>query len=192
MSKSLKIREVDRFPGQVTCLAHVANANKIVKQKLTERQLEMFKRTVFGRFLDIELVFNNPLIHHMLLREVKNSGMNSISFFVRGKVVIFSKDEFLLITCLWRSPTRVRWSEESSHELFTRYFGSQLTSDAFHLHLLEEEYKELVFENDDDAVKITLVYYTEVAMMGKNKQKNAIDRTLFDDVEDIDYYNNLD
>ncbi|XP_038887081.1 uncharacterized protein LOC120077257 [Benincasa hispida] len=134
MSKSLKIREVDRFLGQVTCLAHVANANKIGKQKLTGRQLEMFKKTVFGRFLDIELVFNSPLIHHMLLREVKKSGMDSISFFVRGKVVTFSKDDFLLIT----------------------------------------------------------VYYTEVAMMGKNKQKNVVDRTLFDDVEDIDHYNNLD
>ncbi|XP_038882418.1 uncharacterized protein LOC120073687 [Benincasa hispida] len=170
MSKSLKIREVDRFPGQVTCLAHVANANKIVKQKLT----------------------GSPLIHHMLLREVKNSGMDSISFFVRGKVVTFSKDEFLLITGLWRSPTRVGRSEKSSHELFTKYFGSRLASDAFHLHLLEKEFKELVFENDDDVVKITLVYYTEVAMMGKTNQKNVMDRTLFDDIEDIDYYNSLD
>ncbi|XP_038882313.1 uncharacterized protein LOC120073554 [Benincasa hispida] len=184
MLKSLKICEVDRFLGQVTCLANVANANKIVKQKLTKRQLKMFKRTVFGRFLDIELVFNSPLIHHMLLREVWNLGMDSISFFVRGKVVIFSKDEFLLITGLWRSSTRVGRSEESSHELFIKYFGSQLASDAFHLHLLEEEYKELVFENDEDVVKITL-YYTEVAMMGKNKQKNVVDHTLFDDVEDI-------
>ncbi|XP_038885808.1 uncharacterized protein LOC120076102 [Benincasa hispida] len=192
MSKSLKIHVVDRFSRQVTYLAHVANANKIVKQKLTERQLEMFKRTVFGRFIDIELVFNSPLIHHILLSEVKNSGMDSISFFVRGKVITFSKDGFLLITGLWQSPTRVGWSEESSHELFTRYFGSRLTSDAFHLHLLKEEYKELVFENDDDAVKITLIYYIKVAMMGKNKQKNVVDRTIFDDVEDIDYYNNLD
>ncbi|XP_038896702.1 uncharacterized protein LOC120084963 [Benincasa hispida] len=188
MSKSLKIREVDRFLGQVTCMAHVANANKIVKQKLTERQLEMFKRTVFGRFLDIELVFNSPLIHHMLLREVKNSGMDSISFFVRGKVVTFSKDDFFVDHWF----VRVGRSEKSSHELFIKCFGSRLTSDAFHLHLLQEEYKELVFENDEDAVKITLAYYTKVAMMGKNKQKNAMDHTLFDDVEDIDYYNSLD
>ncbi|XP_038902406.1 uncharacterized protein LOC120089046 [Benincasa hispida] len=152
----------------------------------------MYKRTVFGRFLDIELVFNSPLIHHMLLREVKNSGMDSISFFVRRKVITFSKDDFLLITGLWRSPTRVGRNKKSSHELFTKYFGSQLASNVFHLHLLEEEYKELVFENDDDALKITLVYYIKVAMMGKNKQKNVVDRTLFDDVEDIDYYNPFD
>ncbi|XP_038896598.1 uncharacterized protein LOC120084856 [Benincasa hispida] len=183
MSKSLKIHEVDRFSGQVTCLAHVANANKIVKQKLTGRQLEMFKKTVFGPFLDIELVFNNPLIHHMLLRELKKPGIDSISFFVRGKIITFSNDDFLLITGLWRSHTRVRRSEESSQELFTRYFCNRSTSDAFHLNLLEEEYKKLAFENDDDAVKITVVYYIEVAMMDKNKQKNVVDRILFDDLK---------
>ncbi|XP_038885931.1 uncharacterized protein LOC120076239 [Benincasa hispida] len=127
----------------------------------------------------------------MLLREVKKHGVNSISFFVRGKVVTFSRDDFLLITGLWRSPTRVVRSEESSQELATRYFGNQSTSNTFHLNLLEEEYKNLVFENDDDVVKITLIYYTKVAMMGKNKQKSVDDRTLFEDVEDIDYYNNL-
>ncbi|XP_038891634.1 uncharacterized protein LOC120081026 [Benincasa hispida] len=152
----------------------------------------MFKKTVFGRFVDIELGFNIPLIHHMLLREVKKSGVDSISFFFRGKVVTFSKDDFLLITGLWRFPTQVVRSEKSSQELFTRYFGNRSILDAFHLNLLEEEYKKLVFENDNDAVKITLVYYTEVAMIGKNKQKNVVDGTLFDDVEDIDYYNNLD
>ncbi|XP_038875066.1 uncharacterized protein LOC120067593 [Benincasa hispida] len=192
MSKALKIREADRFPGKVMSLAHVANANKIVNEKLTKRQLKMFKRIAFGRFVDIELVFNNPLIHHMLLREVKKQGANSISFFIRGKVVTIFKEDFLLITGLWQSPTLVVRSEESSQELATRYFGNRLTSDTFHPNLLKEEYKNLVFENDDDVVKITLVYYTEIAMMGKNKQKSVVDRTLFEDVEDIYYYNSLD
>ncbi|XP_038874922.1 uncharacterized protein LOC120067433 [Benincasa hispida] len=132
MATHFRIPEADRFLSQVTSLAHIANANKIVKEKLTPRQLDMFKRTVFGRFgkivkekltprqldmfkrtvfgrfVDVDMVFNSPVIHHMLLRE------------------------------------------------------------------------------------ITVVYYIKVSMMGKNKQKNAVDLKCFKDVQTLDYYNSLD
>ncbi|CAK9308551.1 unnamed protein product [Citrullus colocynthis] len=60
-------------------------------------------------------------------------------------------------------PTRLDLDEESSEDLETKYFGNRSASDSFHVNLLEEEYKKLVFENDLDAVKITLVYYTETS-----------------------------
>lgn len=33
----------------------------------------------------------------------------------------------------------------------------------------EEIYKALLFETDEDAVKVSFMYYTEVAIMGKDK-----------------------
>ncbi|XP_038880465.1 uncharacterized protein LOC120072125 [Benincasa hispida] len=182
---------VDRFSGQVTSLAHIVNTNKIVKEKLTPRQLEMFKKTVFGRFVYVAIVFNNPIIHHMLLREVKSTRADSISFSVGKKFITFSNDDFLLITSLWQSPTRVDQNESSSYELAIKYFSNRVTKDILHVRLLEEKY-ELEFENDEDVMKITLVYYKEVAMMGKNKQKNAMDLKRFKDVQNIEYYNSLD
>ncbi|XP_038887205.1 uncharacterized protein LOC120077392 [Benincasa hispida] len=137
-------------------LGHTANVNKTVKEMLTPRQLEMFKRTVFGRFVDIDMVFNSLIIHHMLLREVKSTRMDSISFSVGGN-----------------------------------YFGNRVTKDTLQVRLLEEIYKKLEFENDEDAVKITLVYYMKVAMMGKNKQKNPMDLKRFKDIKNIEYYNSL-
>ncbi|XP_038902309.1 uncharacterized protein LOC120088943 [Benincasa hispida] len=148
---------VDQFLSQVMSLAYITNAKKIVKEKFTPRQLEMFKRTVFGRFVDVDMVFNSPIIHHMLLREVKRTRSDSISFSVCGK-----------------------------------YLGNRVTKDTLHVRLLEEKYKELEFENDEVAMKITLVYHTEVAMMGKNKQKSAVDLKRFKDVQNIKYYNSLD
>ena len=59
MSTTFKIREADCFPGQVTSLAHIANVNKIVKEKVTPRQLEMFKRTLFGHFV-------NKFLQHLI------------------------------------------------------------------------------------------------------------------------------
>lgn len=75
-----------------------------------------------------------------------------------------------------------------------KYFGNQSTMTSFHIDSLEEKYKTLEFENDDDVGKITLVYiyYINIAMMGKNKQKGAVEIQLFKDVEDIEYFNILD
>ncbi|XP_038889074.1 uncharacterized protein LOC120078848 [Benincasa hispida] len=157
MSTHFRIPVVDRFPSQVTSLAHIANANKTVKEKLIPRQLEMFKRIVFERFEDVDMVFNNQIIHHMLLREVKRTRADSISFSVGGNIVTFSNDDFLSMTGLWRSPMRVDRYEQSSYELAIKYFVNRVTKDTLHLRLLEEKYKELEFENDGDAVKITLV-----------------------------------
>lgn len=82
--------------------------------------------------------------------------------------------------------------EEFLEDRETKNFGNRSRSDLFHIDFLEEEYQKLEFENDDDVVKIILVYYTKVAMVGKNKKKSAMDRRRFEKVEDLEYYNDLD
>ena len=42
-----------------------------IKNKLTPKQLHMFKKKNFDHFLDVKLVFNGPLYHYILLREVE-------------------------------------------------------------------------------------------------------------------------
>lgn len=101
MATGWKISEGDHFPGQVTSLAHIGTVNKIVKDKLSPKQLEMLKRTIFRRFVDIDLVFNTPLS------------------------TTFSKDEFLLTTDLWLPLTGVVWNEKASEELERKYFSNR-------------------------------------------------------------------
>lgn len=47
-----------------------------------------------------------------------------------------------------------------SLELSIKYLGKQSTKVSFHISSWKEKYKDLEFENNDNVVKITLVYYT--------------------------------
>lgn len=64
----------------------------------------MFKKMVFGQIVDINIVFNSHLVHHILLREVEGSRDELMRFDINGANVKFSKKEFLLVTKLWWSP----------------------------------------------------------------------------------------
>lgn len=54
------------------------------------------------------------------------------------------------------------------------------------------QYKEVVFTNDDDAVKVTLIYDTEFVMMDKNKVKSNANYDLFGEAEDLNDLNSMD
>ncbi|XP_038887239.1 uncharacterized protein LOC120077431 [Benincasa hispida] len=160
MARQFKIPPHDRFPYQITNLSsHIGMTNKIVKEKLTLTQLVLFKKTVFGRFVDVDIIFNSPLVHYIILRESPN-------------------------------PVVVRRAE-GTKSLYNRYLGKDFAGD-IHIGTLETMYKEMEFDNDRDAVKMTLIYYTELAMMGREKMKTNVDKILLIDVEDLDYFNSMD
>ena len=145
MARKFKIAPQDRFSGQATSLSsHIGITNKIVKEKLIATQLYLFKKTVFGRFVEIDIIFNNPLVHHILLREVhdQNSNVESMYFNLSGHTVKFSKDEFLLVTGIWRSLVIVPRTAEVTSALRTKYFHN-LRGTEIHLIAFEEHYKGL-------------------------------------------------
>ncbi|XP_038885907.1 uncharacterized protein LOC120076213 [Benincasa hispida] len=179
MARQFKIPPHDRFLGQATSISfHIGTTNKIVKEKLTPTKLALFRKMVFGRFVDMDIIFNSPLVHYILLREVEDDRKDAMTFNLNGMVVTFTKEDFLLVTGLWRS-------------LHSRCFKNDFVGD-IHIDTLETVYKEMEFENDMDAMKMTLVYYTELGMMGREKTKANVDKTLLIDVEDLDYFNSLD
>ncbi|XP_022154873.1 uncharacterized protein LOC111022026 [Momordica charantia] len=163
MDHQLRIKENDRFSAQATSMSHLSNVNRLIKDKLTADQLDMFRRrTIFGRFVDLEMMFCSGVVHHFLSREVVGSSDDSMSFLIGGNVLTFSKDQFMLITGLWRLPEFV------------------------------EVYKQTDFEDDEDAVKVTLILYTELVMMVKSKSKSKVDIDLYNQVDDLNYFNHLD
>ncbi|KAA0062375.1 Ulp1-like peptidase [Cucumis melo var. makuwa] len=54
----------------------------------------MFRKTIFGNFLDVKLVFNEPLYHFILLREVEEGRENTNSFKLLGEKVSFRREDF--------------------------------------------------------------------------------------------------
>lgn len=77
--------------------------NKLIKQKFTPTQLHIFKkRTIFGHFVDLDLVVCSALVYYFLLREVADNMEDAMSFNIGNTIVTFSKIEFLLITGFWQ------------------------------------------------------------------------------------------
>lgn len=111
-----------------------------------------------------------------------------MSFNIRGTIVTFSKVEFLLMTGFWSSINVVDRSTTEGNRLWDRYFPTRGRLTIFYL---EKEYPKLEFDNDDDGVKVSLVYYTESTMMGKDKHM-SVDLSLFVNVNDVRHFNSMD
>ncbi|XP_038896227.1 uncharacterized protein LOC120084503 [Benincasa hispida] len=182
MARQFKISPQDRFPSQTISLpSHIGTTNKIVKkktinkivkEKLTLTQLALFEKMVFGRFVNMDIIFNSPLVHYILLTEVVDDRKNIMTFDLNGTVVTFFKEDFPLVTGLWRS----------SDPIFVRRGDIIIGA-------LETMYKEMEFEKDMDVVKMTLICCTELGMIGREKMRANVDKILLIDVEDLDYFN---
>ncbi|KAL0561749.1 hypothetical protein IC582_002190 [Cucumis melo] len=96
-----KINPSHHFYSLVSYLSHLEKTTHNIKAKLKPDQLALFRKTKFGHFLDLNIVFNGPLIHYLLLREVEDEGKDSISFLLGGVVCTFGRREFNIVTGLW-------------------------------------------------------------------------------------------
>ena len=61
-----------------------------MKEKLTATQLAIFTKTVFQRIIDMDIIFNSPLVHHILLKEVEDDRGDAMAFDLKGTNVTFS------------------------------------------------------------------------------------------------------
>ncbi|KAL0540183.1 hypothetical protein IC582_024416 [Cucumis melo] len=111
------------FPATVSCQVH--KIDSLIKDKLTKDQLQMFEKTIFGPLLNVNMVFNDQLIHHFLLRRIPEDGnADGICFSVLGKNIRFTQKEFNIITGLW--PTNNPLEKDcDSKRLQSLLFGSE-------------------------------------------------------------------
>ena len=71
-----KIPKEEYFPGKIACLSHLV-AIENIKNKLTEPQFEMFRKSCFDHFLLLpELIFSAQIVHQLLLRQYKTKKDN--------------------------------------------------------------------------------------------------------------------
>ena len=60
-----KIDHSHNFHALVSFLSHLENTTRNIKAKLKPDQLTLFRNTKFDHFLDLNIVFNGPLIHYL-------------------------------------------------------------------------------------------------------------------------------
>ncbi|KAL0548554.1 hypothetical protein IC582_013008 [Cucumis melo] len=87
-----KINPSHHFYAIVSCLSHLEKTTHNIKTKLQPDQLALFRKTKFGHFLSLNIVFNGPLVPYLLLREVEDEGKDYISFLLGGVVCTFGRE----------------------------------------------------------------------------------------------------
>nr|GEY59820.1 transcription factor MYB2-like [Tanacetum cinerariifolium] len=84
----------------ITIKGNIDATVKEIREALTETQVQIFKKTCFGHWLDISLKRNNQLLIHTLLTCMVDSVANELLFLVSGKRIRFRRQEFCLVTGL--------------------------------------------------------------------------------------------
>ncbi|KAK2663250.1 hypothetical protein Ddye_001824 [Dipteronia dyeriana] len=192
--ESLKIKECDRFPSRVSGYCNW-DSIRLIKLCLSPKQLDMFKETCFGHFLDVsDMVLSGQFCHHILLREchVKNEEENSscLWYHVGNGMIRFSPMEFCLVTGLAFG----EYSESTSN-LFNRknsrlrrsYFQESKVS----VKMVIDWFRNLIPNNnnsDEDMVKLALILILEMTLVGKD-DRNAILYWALELVDDLDAFN---
>ncbi|KAF4373429.1 hypothetical protein G4B88_011698 [Cannabis sativa] len=164
-----KIDVKKRFVGNPQ-LYNSYNVIKDLNEKLLDGQNELFWKPLFGHFLDIQF------IHLVLLRQIHTERDDVELWFKLGnKAIRFGIEEFSLITSLnCKKSYDVDLSNRKS------YLVSRRRS------FLCMELLKSVLEDDEDMVKIALVYFFSSYLYGYRKGKK-IDNFIFAIVDGDDY-----
>ncbi|KAL0558960.1 hypothetical protein IC582_003549 [Cucumis melo] len=181
-----KINPSHHFYSLVSCLSHLEKTTHNIKAKLKPDQLALFRKTKFGHFLDLNIVFNGPLIHYLLLREVEDEGKDSISFLLGGVVCTFGRREFNIVTGLW-GPKEDYIQLGGNSRLLEKFFKDK---DCVYVSDLEDIFLEYEGD-DDDIVKLALVYFIEISLLGKDR-RTKVDIGFLKIADDWNSFNNYD
>ncbi|POO01903.1 Ulp1 protease family, C-terminal catalytic domain containing protein [Trema orientale] len=144
-----------------------------IKEKLTQRQKELFAQTCFGQFLQLQQIqFHGQVIHHILLRQlVCPTGENSMWFRIGGKEYEFGLKEFALTTGLDCSEYDLLEVENKlRNRIRDVYFGGK---DIVTVKDLEFSFKTCNGDNDEDVVKLAQLYLLERFLIGKDCRRRT-------------------
>ena len=197
------VAEKDYYHSKVGCLSHL-NAVTKLKSWLTKRQLELFRQSCFGHFLDIhDIKFAAQVVHSLLLRQCNTATKDEVWILLKGSPIRFSAVEFSIITGLPFGA--LPQLELTSFRLRDTYFdgSSKIRSDNFEKQFklicesennkatnpTEEDGNQTKNANiDEDIVKLALIFFLEQALLGK-ENKNLIDLQWMHLVDDLEAFN---
>ncbi|CAA0807149.1 Domain of unknown function (DUF1985 [Striga hermonthica] len=148
-----------------------------IKRTLTTEQLEAFRRTPFGKFLDLpHCIVQNQLINQITFREVHQNRSDEVWFDFGGKLVRFGIEEFAVITglkCIGK--TKKLNIPKISSGLHDKYLnGVELRRNHIRWQFLKK-----AWSSDEDAVKFAKLHLLENFLMG-SQEALRIDRCSVD------------
>lgn len=154
---------------------------------LTQRELQIFERTCFGYFLQFkDMRFDLVLVHLFILREVIRRDMrDQLWFQINGVNMRFSLYEFALVTDLYFSTftnIAMYMPQEARNRIRDTYFKgvrSMTHSDIKRVFIMRPQGGD-----DDDVVKLALLYCFHMVLLGNDDNKKVNIQFL----QLVDYY----
>ncbi|CAL2266738.1 unnamed protein product [Prunus armeniaca] len=186
----LMIPEDEKYEGKPFALSHARTTITTIKAKFNTQQLQRFEGSCFAHLLLIEdLKWNSQVVHRLLMRkaDLKTvTQVNGIKFIVGNKLIQFTAQHFCLITGLrfGKLPFIPKATNENC-SLKRKYFSSNKPPTLLDLHTAFIECTD-----DDDALKLGMVYFAIFVLLGTEKHV-LIDMRylkLAEDLEEFDKY----
>ncbi|XP_070005937.1 uncharacterized protein [Nicotiana sylvestris] len=156
-----------------------------LKDKLTPDQFQQFGNTCFGSFLQMKRFdVQHQLFRCFMARQLNGTPNNVFAVYVNGTELHFTLREFALVTglkCVGKDED-FEFSETPPNRLIATYFGSANIVKKKHLRQCFND-KAWGPDNDEDALKISLLYFIHTFIFSSEKNSATIPRLDFDLVE---------
>ncbi|XP_059315455.1 uncharacterized protein LOC132066084 [Lycium ferocissimum] len=165
---------------------------KDIKSKLTVPQLEIFSKTIFGKFLGMQhLEVQAQIFRCFMVRELKESTSDCFTIDINGTVLRFTMREFALMSGLncVADEGEFTYDEEESNRIMDAYFGGT-RSKVKRLEFIDCFKNKCWGDNDEDAVKFAILFFINTYIFCGEPKKTSIPRVHFEVVEDgryVDY-----
>ncbi|XP_059306263.1 uncharacterized protein LOC132057659 [Lycium ferocissimum] len=165
---------------------------KDLKSKLTVPQLEIFSKTIFGKFLGMQhLEVQAQIFRCFMVRELKESTSDCFTIDINGTVLRFTMREFALMSGLncVADEGQFTYDEEKPNRIMVDYFGGT-RSKVKRLELIDCFKNKCWGDNDEDAVKFAILFFINTYIFCGEPRKTNIPRVHFEVVEDgryVDY-----
>ncbi|KAL5580193.1 hypothetical protein UlMin_012635 [Ulmus minor] len=202
----------NKFPAKITVKEQLQILAEI-KGALKESELELFRRSCFGHFLDLDAgwteggktgkrnTFAGQYVHFLMLRRMPTKKKRELWFLVEGNPARFSIDEFAIVTglvCTSKPFLALEEKVKLKDRIQDEYFKctTQIKVDdiqkAFRSLCDKEEggKKKAEKEKDltTDRVKITLLYFLEGVLLSADPKRN-VSTFHMSMVDDLDMFN---
>ncbi|XP_055961069.1 uncharacterized protein LOC126671808 [Mercurialis annua] len=143
-----------------------------LKTKLNDVELDLFRKSPFGYFLDMPVFkVQTQVLHFLLLRLLNQPNANELWFNIGGVRLKFGIDEFALVTGLkcHGDISKLRF-RNTSDGIFDKYFKDL---SCFNKQALEDFFVTRRWSSPEDGVKIAILYFLDVFLFSSQNVKRV-------------------
>ncbi|CAA0834548.1 Unknown protein [Striga hermonthica] len=154
-----------------------------IKRMLSAEQLDLFRESAFGKFLDLpHCKVQNQLVNQILLREVHQSRSDELWLDFGGRFFRFGIEEFALITGLKCTGPCKKLNIPQVHDgMYDKFFSGV----GLNRNFIRWQFLQKYWKSDEDAVKFAKLHLLANFLIG-SQDTLKVDRCYLDMIDSAD------